>query len=321
MGIVTGIGDKNLNKNVIVPKIDADLNDYILNKNCIIDGLEVISNTLTAGTCVLKGYRGILENAETLNGETYIYGKFTLNFDNGITENLEVDDFDILKTNSEPQDGTINPTSITEQGIYYLLLYTYTNNEYVVNPNLDDTHKYPLHAYEANETDLIKNGAVIESDVIATTQARNDNSTKVATTEYVHNQIEEEIHYDTANVSMAITYQQTIGGSQTLSKTFVIKRKAKYIIANIENITGYVGNGFSSQIIATIPSGYRPQQQVYGCFVCTTSETIEGQLSPYVSVNPIRLIISTNGEITIDAKSFNYATITQGQIVFGYETN
>lgn len=333
MGKVTGIGDFSENKNLITPDIDADLYNYILNKDAIINGLQIVGNTLTAGMCVLKGYRGILENDEPVGTEELIYGKFTLYFNNEIP-----DEFDIIKTNSIPQDGIVNPESITGAGIYYLKLYRYSDGQYKLSDNLSYNYygqsgadyKYPLKAYEADETNLLRSAGTIAEGATAWTQKRNSHNASnpnaninrlVATTEYVHNQIEEEIAYSTENVSMAITYVQTIGGRKTLRKTFTIKRKAKYVIAKIENITGYIGNGFSSQTIATIPNGYRPSQQVYGCFVCTTSETIEGQISPYISVNPIRLTISTNGVITIDAKSFNYATITQGQIVIGYETN
>lgn len=299
MGIVTGIGDKSLNKNVIVPEIDADLNDYILNKNCIINGLEVIGNTLTAGMCVLKGYRGILENDETLNGETYIYGKFTLYFNDEIP-----DDFEILKTNTVPQDGTINPASINQAGINYLLLYTYTNGAYILNSELN-TLAYPAHAYEADETDLVKSGAVIESGVTTPTpldtNAHLTEPLRVANTEYVHNQIDEEIDYQTGSYDITVTSY----GAVTKIGELTLKKKAKYCI-------GTMTFNFNSIAPAFLDPDYSPTYnwgQMESKFYPKTQSSILVKLvSMATSVSVERtyfLVISTTGQITISESTYN----------------
>lgn len=317
MGIVTGIGDKSLNKNVIVPKIDADLNDYILNKNCIINGLEVIGNTLTAGMCVLKGYRGMLKNAETLNNKTYIYGKFTLYFNDEIT-----DSFDILKTNSVPQDGTINPASINQAGIYYLLLYTYTNGAYVLNSELN-TPTYPAHAYEADETDLVKSGAVIESGVTTPTpldtNAHLTEPLRVANTEYVHNQIEEEVGYLRNQINEEIDIASG-GGSTKLHLVLDIKIKSKYVLfkSSIDFGTGAGRYSLSSnQILKTLSSKFKPTTNIILCKIDNGLSTAD------IAINTNAQIVCLSAITGIKEQSDVYNNVPKYQETgyLGYETN
>ena len=246
MGIVTGIGDKTNNINVIKPEIDADLYKYILGKNAIIEGLEIVGNTLTAGMCVLCGYRGKLEQGEPITANTtYIYGKFTLHFDNETP-----DEFDIEFSNEQPIDEHFTPSEITGAGTYYLLLYTYTNGAYVLNSALD-TPSYPANSHEA---DILTEGGRIESDVIATTQPRNDNSTKVATTGYVYNQIDEEL--DIGENTINVTYSGTKVGEISLY------RKAKVVLATLRITNPYTTMAEMLPFTFTLPTGYIPDEDI-----------------------------------------------------------
>ena len=306
MGIVTGIGDKNNNINVITPQIDADLNKYILNKNAIIEGLQIVGNNLTAGMCVLCGYRGKLENSKAIVSSNYIYAKFTLNFNN------TVDEFDIQFTNN----SYTTPTSITSAGTYYLLLYSYSNGQYILNPELD-TSAYPAKSHEADETDLVKSGAVIESGVTGTTQTVNDNSTKIATTKYVYNQIVEEIAADSTTIDLQISYNNTNYKVATLT----LKRKAKYVIGSVQTFKIYENDTIAAQILAngtyiarTIPkNGFNPRTDIFISIAqfCNITSATYARTAIYK--------IDTNGIIThID----DLMGVTDSrQYTFGYETN
>ena len=174
LGIITGIG------NEITPEIDAVINDFIVGKNTILKGLELNGNILSAGTCILCGYRGTLENSQTVDGN-YVYGKFVI----GVNE---TDSFSIITSSNstEPTDGINNPTSITSAGTYYLRLYA--NGVSKV-----DSERYPEQAYISDRAiELIENGT-IDSTATTDTAPVNDNSSRVANTEYVHKQIVAEI--------------------------------------------------------------------------------------------------------------------------------
>lgn len=57
-GIITGIGSKEKRLNLITPELDATVYKWIIGRNCIITGLEIVGTTLTCGVCVAEGYRG-----------------------------------------------------------------------------------------------------------------------------------------------------------------------------------------------------------------------------------------------------------------------
>ena len=332
MGIVTGIGDKGNNINVIKPEIDADLYKYILGKNAIIEGLEIVGNTLSAGMCTLCGYRGKLEQGKTIPNVTYIYGKFTLYFDNEIP-----DEFDIEFSNEQPIDDHEEPASITSAGTYYLLLYLAPYppyyGEYILNSVLD-TPSYPAHSYEADKTDLVRggvDGAIIEDGVIATTQLRNDNSRKVATTEYVHEQIDEEINYQTQNINNPVNVKSGNSPDIILNVNVALKEKAKYVLLNTSfsvsygpasTFYAYVIDLASSTILGTVNNAFIPKQNI----VLGTIHA--GGQDP--SADTANIILDTNGNIHTDG-TVHYSYSTRGFIDLvnysdyggniGYETN
>lgn len=232
-GIITGIG------NEITPEIDAVINEYIVGKNTILKGLELNGNILSAGTCILCGYRGTLENSQTVDGN-YVYGKFVI----GVNE---TDSFSIITSSNstEPTDGIINPTSITSAGTYYLRLYA--NGVSKV-----DSERYPEQAYISDRAiELIENGT-IDSTATTDTAPVNDNSSRVANTEYVHKQIQEEI--DKMEVSIPVYGYQ---GSNTQIATITLRRRAKYVIGTVSSSQAFVNQ---SEPYFELPIGYIPDE-------------------------------------------------------------
>lgn len=291
MGIVAGIGDLLNNKNLIRPKLDADIYNFIIGQNAIINGLQVIGNTLTAGTSLLKGYRGMLENDETLNGETYIYGKYTLNFNDGIT-----DSFDILKTNTVPQDGIVNPASITTNGIYYLLLYTYTNGAYVSNV---ETFGYPVKAQYSDEAKHLVSGGTIDIDATAETLPVGTRTKQIATCKFVDNEINAQIASATDSGTI---YDEN--GQRTVG-TYIVKRKAKFCVLEITFSLG-------GRVQKFLSSGFYPKKTIYFCMPYGNGQAL------------VMYSIDRNGNMTIidgaPAGAIGDAYIGK-TISIGYETN
>ena len=316
-GIITGIGDSLNDINVITPEIDAKLNNYILGKSgFILEGLEVPNNTtLTAGTCVLCGYRGILENDVTISppssNNKYIYGEFTINFGN---YNL-LDRFRIIESNTNYTE----PTSITEQGVYYLKLYAWLGGSSWADVHSGyNSKKYPYKAQNANQANTLVSGGTIASTATATTQTVNDNSTKVATTAYVHNQIAQEIDYDTQTI--AINTVDIMGGSGQ-SGTIELKRKAKYVVGKVTisaNTTLYNVTSYS----ATLPNGFIPKQDGY--FLVQTNATQPTFYNSNARFLLFTLTANSNSiTITINDKKWESSQLPIGKTttIIGYETN
>lgn len=245
-GIITGIGENNK----ITPEIDAYINNFVIGKNTILDGLILDTNklTLSKGACVLCGYRGIIEEDIKFNPNdpiVWIYGKFTLNFGNG------EDEFEIYTTTTQLTTN-VNPSQITEAGTYYLLLYNDYNN---ISEDLESGYPFPKNAQNSVETESVLNGATIGSEVEGVTQDVNDISTKIATTEFAHLKIEKEIGYDVYNGNFVDSNGNTIG-------TYTLKRKSKYVIGTAR-INTQALNGSLLGILATLPSGFKPNSPFY----------------------------------------------------------
>ena len=250
-GIVAGIGDKENRINLIKPEYDAALNYYILGKSkAVITGLNIEGTTLKKGVCALCGYVGTLEtDIQNITGYSYIYGRFTLNFGNGL------DQFDIIALTFNPAYDNVNPASITEAGVYYISLYYIDNG--VPIAQFDTIHNYPESAYTSDRADLVT--ATIAEDATGTTQPVNSHTTyptRIATCEYVHNQIEEEIDFNTTTIN--------VEQRGKIVAVLTIKRKSKYAIGNV-HYTGqyqyYTGsdNNFPT---FTLPNGYLPKTQL-----------------------------------------------------------
>lgn len=306
-GIITGIG------NEITPEIDAVINEYIVGKNTILKGLELNGNILSAGTCILCGYRGTLENSQTVDGN-YVYGKFVI----GVNE---TDSFSIITSSNstEPTDGIINPTSITSAGTYYLRLYA--NGVSKV-----DSERYPKQADTSDRArDLIAGGTI---DSTATTPTeKNDlgevvvnlhetQPNRVANTEYVHSQIQEELRYEGV-VEGAIYMSGNISGDPNRIK-LSLQRKAWYVVCNVTYNSDM--SAMLPYLRVNFPNGYKPRynnvaisfpyvdytEGKYKVFFGTIIANVDGTVSAYFSWE--KHSYSTLNEATNKAKTYVFRT-------------
>lgn len=139
-GILTGIGDTNVIEkeideiinsfilsqsveieNTVYPENDAEFYDTVIGKNTIIKGLELNGNILSAGACLLCGYRGIIEESieiKNIQQNKYIYGKFTIRLNP-----KKLDAFEIIATDTKKEGSNVDVRSIPSAGVYYLTLY------------------------------------------------------------------------------------------------------------------------------------------------------------------------------------------------------
>lgn len=231
-GIITGIG------NTITPEIDAILNDFIVGENAIIKGLDWVGNVLNAGMCQLRGYRGVLEQTITTT-DKYVYGVFVLHF------NEQREDEFYIETSSTAKTTNVNPTSITSAGTYYLELY---NDKKTTLP----TYKYPKQAQTSDRARDLIAGGTIDSTATTPTAPINDNSKRVANTEYVHKQIEKEIAYEKVegDVFEKTNTSQKIG-------TFILEKKSKFVILKLNINVRY---GTPAKFI---PNNFLPREDFY----------------------------------------------------------
>ena len=247
-GIITGIGDKDNLINVIQPEYDAIINDFIIGKNTILEGLQLNGKILSAGTCILCGYRGIIEENKTLDATAYVYGEFTLNFGSG------EDSFNIV-TSSTAKTTNVNPTEITSAGTYYLLLYVNGASQ------IDREHQYPKNSQYSAETEKVLDFAVISETATTPTDINEldeiitdlhiSQPNRVANTEYVHAQIDREIDYLKQQGDIYNSSNQKCG-------TYIFERKSKYVVGKVE----FDLSVQSGVITAVLEEGLRPTEDV-----------------------------------------------------------
>ena len=303
-GIVTGIGSQD--KNLITPQIDAVISDFMVGKNTIIDGLVLFEKNLSKGTCILCGYRGILEEAKELDTVAYVYGKFTLNFDNSIEDSFAIE------TSSMEKTENVNPSEITSAGTYYLLLY----KDGVKDEQLDSENSYGKNAYYSVETENVLDFATI-AETTTTETAENDayltQPNRVANTEYVHNQIEKLIDSD--------VYSVTNTPSTNYTEELSIRRRAKFCIltltitkVNVSEIIIY------PKTLFTIPISFAPTNNIVTYIYTGFDDGVMGNPKSVLQIN-----INKDGSITCHQAG----NAGLGESVFenevtlycGYETN
>lgn len=234
-GIITGVG------NEITPEIDAVLNDFIVGKNTIISGLDWNGNTLNAGVCQLCGYRGVLEHPINNLTDDYVYGKFELHFDKNIEDKFSIE-------TSASRIANDDPTSITIEGTYYLLLY-YKKKGF-------DEYNYPNMAHTSSRSALLVENGIIESTATTAMSKTAEGNLKVnmhitdpqmvANTEYVHKQIVVELGYDKQVVDISMN---GVGYNLTFEK------KARYCLISY-NISLQSRQPLKTEF--QVPSGFEP---------------------------------------------------------------
>lgn len=328
-GIITGIGDKQQKLNLISPQLDAEVYKYIINRNGIVTGLEIVENVLTRGICIAEGYRGELTKNVSLKMETisetknaavitalnplpdgpiynatkiirlpegeivtsatarvtlgtnlyihnvtydknivtvivgspageageievditykqggnYIYGKFVLNHDND-----KPDRFSVILT-SAPLEYK-NDDILHVPGTFYLPLY---ENGVIVG----NTIKYPKNCAHADYARVIKAGGSLGAGTTAVTQPVDDNSNKVATTEFVANQIKKDIDFKEVTVELTHSGSSAIGHLK-------FRKKAKMVTVEVVDGANVFYNPSFQEFL--IPEGFIPPKDVHLVF-------------------------------------------------------
>lgn len=129
------------------------------------------------------------------------------------------------------------------------------------------TYQYPRKAIYADEAANLLEGGVIDAYVTATTQPVNDKSMKVATTEFVHNQIEKDIN--AGSTTIIIDAPNSL--NKTTFGTLTLRRKAHYVTIEYNmNLTASSAPSYrgalSDDLNFTVPSGFRPINPVVVIF-------------------------------------------------------
>lgn len=277
-GIMSGIGDIENNVNVIRPFFDARVRNFIIGQDGIIDGFKVDNGFINNGICVAQGYIGQYSGVPIpITSGNYIYGKFVIYNDDTI-----LDEFYIVVADSEIVYD--NDDILHGPGTFYLPL-----ND---SKRLD----YPQNAYHSDYTDTVLTGNIgidktnLQDGVTAVTQESNDNSKKVATTEFVQGLLKKYINAD--------SYSNAFNtGSNTIFSTEIsIRRRSQFVLLNINiNIIkqGSVGGTAQGTVFAQLPDGYFPKQE-YTIGELKASGDYLTNTHGYIKV-------STAGEIYLDS--------------------
>lgn len=271
-GIVAGIGNKQEDINVIQPEFDAIIRNFIIGQDCILDGLELKGNVLTAGSCIGKGFPGFFPKDTTIdNSDGYIYAAFRTH-----RNSLIADDFSIVTYPFDIDAETSNEDILHKAGVYYFLLYE--KGKKVVKS------LYPKNALSSDYTSHINDNGTIGQNVTAYTYGINDNSDKVSTTKYVYNQIKEEL---------AESEYEAITTDNFGQNGYKVIRRAKYCI--IEIYTAIAGRSNIEGILNTLPEGFRPRQNT------TIAQLSSRQLG---TTNEGTIVINTEGNIILSGNAF-----------------
>lgn len=386
-GIITGIGDKQQKLNLISPQLDAEVYKYIINRNGIVTGLEIVENVLTRGICIAEGYRGELTKNVSLKMETisetknatvitalnplpdgpiynatkiirlpegeivtsatarvtlgtslyihnvtydknivtvivgspageageievditykqggnYIYGKFVLNHDND-----KPDRFSVILT-SAPLEYK-NDDILHVPGTYYLPLY---ENGVIVG----NTIKYPKNCAHADYARVIKAGGSLGAGTTAVTQPVDDNSNKVATTEYVANQIKKDIDFKEVTIQV---YAKSIDTEENTALPVYItfRRKAKMVVAHVYQTRKLdLGEYSREEMNFTVPTGFEPKHDVYFTLFVNGA-------NGYVHIVSLKILANSANTIYIANNGLNSNDIPNDNTCsFGYEIN
>ena len=318
--VITGLGDKNNNINLIQPELDAELYKYIVGKNAIIYGLNIQNNSvIKAGMAILDGYRVILGEDANIGSIPYnhIYARLKF-YDNKTTPSVFFVHGADGEINYETTGSDANGTYV----VYAIELYAWNSsaNQYICSISTPTLEGYPKKSYYANETEKVLATGTLEDGVTAVTQPKNTHDLRIghenddinrspATTLYVHNQIEEEINYGTYSGNFLNSNNGVIG-------TFVLQRKAKYVVMTLSQIDVLNASplGTIPSVIATIPNGFLPTQTVY--FVVSDVDSGQG-FNRYVRTWKC----ATNGEISqVMAEETQQSVVPSFDNEMGYKT-
>lgn len=180
------------------------------------------ASTLLPGECLARGYIGYFKDTIPID-TNYVYGRFVINH-NSVVDKFSIVTFDTIQE-LEQDDLEIKQDDIlNEVGEYWLLLYSKELDDYVLNPDL---LLYPDESIHSDESDVLLEGGTIARNAVAVTQKVDDDSDRVATTQYVANQIKKDINAGTADIIIQRDIGSIGGAVDAIKLTFL--RKARIV--------------------------------------------------------------------------------------------
>ena len=310
--VIAGIGEEQTATNVIYPTFDATFRQFVVGKDCILDGLELSPDglTLTAGHCLGKGFQGELKNDIAFEAVPQkIYGRFVINHADDTLDHFYIETDPIIDT---PKDDIL-----TRKGEYWLLLYE--NSIMVVDRD------YPENAVNSDTTiRLIEDGTIAESAEVEGDIKSGDTSDKtVASTAWVQKVITEQINLG----EYSINFYQDFGNSLSTERAgyITLKRKARQVIAYI-HVAQESGYSFMDGAVFAfkdnLPNEFFPTQNINFAIIYGTGISISGKASARATSI---FNLSTKGEITraytaVESRAFGIGEVNI-PTSFGYETN
>lgn len=304
-GVMAGIGDMLNDVNVIEPGFDARVYRYIIGKDCIIEGLEMSGNTLSAGICIGQGYRGYLPTScEIGTIYDYIYAHFKVHHDRDIEDEFWIE---CTKSSTVVQNDILHGA-----GDYWLLLYQKVNGKW--QKRIDDI-KYPLRSQHSDDTMRVVEHGVLENGVTAVTQEVGDKTVKVATTEFVQNQIAADIDAEYGSLISEV-FSEKKENKAIFTLEFI--RKSKLCVFSLSKEYVYIKDPSTifndsipnGSIIMQLPEKLRPKMQ----FDFYIQRLKNGATPSYLE----KYIMKSNGDIVAGE---DCTTTTRSTTNIGYETN
>lgn len=265
------------NQNKIPPELDASYRDICINANGHKITLSLIGSNITAnGIAFAHGVVGYYKN-EIINDASnngYVYVTLTTNQDEDVEDSTEIFFSSVVLTELTPNISSI-------AGTYRMLVATITDGSITYQNKVE----YPKYAENADVAERVT--GTIASNTKATTQPTSDNSTKVATTAFVHNAIESYKLSDTLTANNINTTENIIYNRLGLCG---IKLKGTW--------TGSIAT--SGAVIAVVKEGFRPETNIsVPCWF-----TFNG-LPPTVSGDKLVATVATNGNVTLNGSILN----------------
>lgn len=311
-GIIAGIGDKSIGANVIPPEFDAQIRNFMAGKNTILSGLYYDKSTgyLKQGYCLAQGYVGGIKEDIAIQEQNYVYGVFTVNHNKEIIDTFEIE----IYSDGLSAPDYVNDDILNEAGRYWFQIYPRTN-----------TKKYPYKSEYSDYTNIVLAGGELQNGVTCPTQPVNDNSTKVANTEYVHNQIEEEINAGYFEKTFNKGYVDILGEVTYLHIHIKIIRRAKLCALEVYFTTeaSYttINDLWTTGVIGVLPIEFFPKKRVDFPYVSTFKKTNVDQRNGFLNI-----VIEENGLIKFGEYGESFATVGEDLSVYNkgycyYETN
>lgn len=237
-GIVAGTSIDGSNK--IEPQFDALVYDFIINKDGHTLSFSTSGTTIIAnGFAIADGVRGFFENDQiTIAANGYLYVKFTTHHDETVADTVELEWSATALTETHDNIGSV-------AGIYRMKVLTVVSGEATVNNHIENIK-------DTDEAETVTD--TIAENATGTTPETTDNSTKVATTEFVNNVI-------TKKFNEFKTAEATTNVQMTVSTNSLIKQ-AKTVIFDFAGSVLTYGGVQAGTVLITLPEGFRPSQQI-----------------------------------------------------------